>query len=53
MRNLAGTSKNAPISLFGMGKENVAAHKKCLQGNNDAIFGWLVGDLFGNWLVWG
>ena len=37
----------------GMGKENVAVHKKCLQGNNDAIFGWLVGDLFGIWLVWG
>ena len=23
----------------GMGKENVAVHKKCLQGNKDAIFG--------------
>ena len=30
----------------GMGKENVAVHKICLQGNSDAIFGLLVGDLF-------
>ena len=35
----------------GMGKENVAVHKICLQGNSDAIFGLLVGDLFGIWLV--
>ena len=27
------------LFLHGMGKENGAVHKKCLQGNNDAIFG--------------
>ena len=31
----------------GMGKEDVAVKKKCLQRNSDAIFGWLVGGLFG------
>ena len=36
-----------------MGKENVAVRKKCFQQNNNTIFGWLVGDLFGIWLVWG
>ena len=35
----------------GMGKENVAVHKIFLQGNSNAIFGLLVGDLFGIWLV--
>ena len=34
-----------------MGKENVAVHKKCFQGKNNVIFCWLVGDLFGIWLV--
>ena len=37
----------------GMGKENVAVHTKCLQEKNNVIFGWLVGDLFGIWLVSG
>ena len=37
----------------GMGKENVAVHKKCLLGKQDAIFVWFVGDLFGIWLVFG
>ena len=36
-----------------MDKENVEIHKKCLQGKNDAIFGRLVGDFFGIWLVCG
>ena len=36
----------------GMGKENVALHKKCFQGKNNAIFDWLVDNLFGIWLVW-
>ena len=45
--------KNASISLFAWnGQGNVAVHKKCLQGNNDVIFDWLVGDLFAIWLVW-
>ena len=40
MRNLAGTSKNASVSLFARdGQEDVAVYKKCLQRNNDAIFG--------------
>ena len=34
-----------------MDKEDVAVHKKCLQRNNDAIFGWLVGNFFGICLV--
>ena len=47
--------KKMHLFLFsrGMDKENVADHKKYLQGKNDAIFGWLVGDLFAIWLVCG
>ena len=52
--------KKMHLLLFSrrMCKENVAVHKKWLQGNNDAIFGWLIGALFagglaGSWVVSG
>ena len=40
MRNPAETLKKMNLYLLspGIGKENVAVHKKCLHGNNDAIF---------------
>ena len=41
------------LFLRGTGKENVAVHKKSLQGKSDAILGWLVGGLFGIWVVCG
>ena len=36
-----------------MDKENVEIHKKCLQGKNDAVFGWFVGGLAGLWVACG
>ena len=36
-----------------LGPEFIPNHRKCLQGKKDAIFGWLVGGLFGVWLVCG
>ena len=45
-----------------MGKDNVAVHKKCLQGKKMQfmvdkwvvclVFGWFVGSLDGLWVVW-
>ena len=53
VKNCAMEEMHLFLFSHEMGKENVAVHKKCIQGNNDAIFDRLVGDLFGIWLVWG
>ena len=58
MQNLAGTSKNAPISLFardGQGKscgsyELSSWKKRC---NFWLISGWFVGSLGGLWVICG
>ena len=53
MRNLAGTSKNASISLFAWdGQGNMLRFKKDVFWEiTMPFFGRLVGDLFGIWLV--
>ena len=52
MRNLAGTSKNAPISLFVQDGQGKSCGSYELSSWN-AIFGWLVAGLWVVWLVCG